>query len=204
MKRRITRGIAVLAMTIGFHAAAGEHGPRYTDDGHLVAPSDYREWIYLSSGIDMSYREGMDMGHSMFDNVFASPEAYREFMRSGTWPDKTVLVMEVRGAASKGSINVSGKFQTAERMGFEAHVKDTARFDGGWAFFAFDGDEAAAQLPATAQCYSCHREHAAVDTTFVQFYPTLLGIAADHGTLSESYRKETAAAGAKPPVPKTQ
>ena len=48
----------------------------------------------------------------MFDNVFASPEAYREFLKTGTWPDGTVLVMEVRGASSKGSINQSGKFQT--------------------------------------------------------------------------------------------
>ena len=41
-------------------------------------------------------------------------------------------------------------------------------------------------------CYSCHEQHAAVDTTFVQFYPTLLKLAEKKGTLSEAYKKEEA------------
>ena len=47
--------------------------------------------------------------------------------------------------------------------------------------------------PDHADCYSCHTEHGAVDTTFVQFYPTLLPIAEHKGTLSAAYQKETAA-----------
>jgi hypothetical protein len=43
-------------------------------------------------------------------------------------------------------------------------------------------------------CYSCHEQHAAVDTTFVQFYPTLLEIAKKKGTLAPGYLKEEAAA----------
>ena len=74
----------------------------------------------------------------MFDNVFAEPTAYREFVRTGTWPDGTSLVLESRGATSKGSINQHGKFQNGDVMGVEIHVKDTKRFQGGWAFFAFD------------------------------------------------------------------
>ena len=69
-------------------------------------------------------------------------------------------------------------------MGLEAHVKDARRFPGGWAFFAFRSREPAAATPQTADCYSCHRGHGAVDTTFVQFYPTLLDIAAHKGTLA--------------------
>jgi hypothetical protein len=45
-------------------------------------------------------------------------------------------------------------------------------------------------IPATASCYSCHEQHGAVDTTFVQFYPTLLPIAIEKHTLSPSYLKE--------------
>ena len=48
-------------------------------------------------------------------------------------------------------------------------------------------------VPTTMECYSCHAEHAAVDTTFVQFYPTLLQIAQSKGTLSAAYQKESAA-----------
>ena len=66
--------------------------------------ANYREWIYLTSGIDMSYTP-MSAGmqdHSMFDNVFVNPEAYRSFLATGTWPDKTVMVLEVREALSQG------------------------------------------------------------------------------------------------------
>lgn len=167
-------------------STAPDEGPAYTADARLKLPEKYREWIFLSSGLDMSYGDRMT-GHSMFDNVFAEPAAYREFMRTGLWPDGTLLVLEVRGAAQKGSINQHGKFQTGELMGVEVHVKDAKRFRGGWAFFGFRGVEPAHMIPMSEDCYSCHQQHAAVDTTFVQFYPTLLEVAKLKGTLSSAY-----------------
>jgi hypothetical protein len=83
-------------------------------------------------------------------------------------------------------------------MGFEVHVKDEARFPGKWAFFEFDTPSKNGTLvPQAAPCYTCHAAHAAVDTTFVQFYPTLLPIAKDKKTLSASYLKEEATADSK-------
>ena len=79
----------------------------------------------------------------------------------------------------------------------EVHVKDEKRFPGKWAFFAFDDAKPATMIPTTASCYSCHADHAAVDTTFVQFYPTLLPIAKVKGTFSAAYRKEIAASAQK-------
>ncbi|HZP18006.1 MAG TPA: cytochrome P460 family protein, partial [Terriglobales bacterium] len=158
----------------------------------MKLPGNYREWVYLSTGMDMSYSpaaQGMD--HHMFDNVFVNPEAYRSFLETGTWPDKTMLVLEVRMGQGKGSINQRGNFQT-DVMGLEVHVKDEARFPGKWAFFGFDDNKTASMVPAGAECYSCHQAHGAVDTTFVQFYPTLLPIAKSKGTLSAGYRKESA------------
>ena len=169
--------------------STANEGPAYTEEGRLKYPQGYREWVFLSSGMDMSYSDRGDrMGHSMFDNVFAEPEAYREFVRTGLWPDGTMLALEARVAAEKGSINQHGKFQTGEVMGFEVHVKDTKRFPGGWGFFSFRSTEPARMIPMTEDCYSCHRQHAAVDTTFVQFYPTLLEIATAKGTLSPGYK----------------
>ncbi|MGH8216957.1 MAG: cytochrome P460 family protein [Steroidobacteraceae bacterium] len=168
----------------GHDASAAE----YTADGRLKFPEHYREWIYLSSGLDMRYtEEGGNPAHSMFDNVFVDPRAYREFLRTGRWADGTVLVLENRGAAQKGSINRHGRYQTGEVMGLEAHVKDTRRFRGGWAFVAFRGRGPADVIAQTADCYSCHREHGAVDSTFVQFYPTLLEIATRKGTLAAGH-----------------
>ncbi len=173
-------------------------GPEYTSDAQLKLPERYREWVYLTSGFDMSYNPGAQTaGHHVFDNVFVNPDAYKAFLETGTWPDKTMLMLEVRGAEGKGSINQNGNYQGTEVMGLEVHVKDEARFPGKWAFFGFDNAKTSKMVPLTADCYSCHAAHAAVDTTFVQFYPTLLPIAKAKGTLSAAYRKENATAGPK-------
>jgi hypothetical protein len=164
--------------------------PEYTSDARLKLPEQYRDWVYLSTGFDMSYNPAMQMDHHMFDNVFVNPEAYKAFLQTGTWPDKTMLVLEARGARNKGSINQKGNYQSTDLMGIEVHVKDEARFPGKWAFFGFDDGKTAKMIPLAADCYSCHAAHAAVDTTFVQFYPTLLPIATSKSTLSTAYRKD--------------
>ncbi|MGB6975605.1 MAG: cytochrome P460 family protein [Terracidiphilus sp.] len=178
--------------------AAGIAGPDYAVNGDLLPPTHYRDWIYLTSGINMSYSaKPADM--PMFDNVFVNPEAYRSFLSTGTWPDKTMLVLEIREAKSKGSINKYGHFQGVQLMGMEVHVKDEARFPGKWAFFSFDSPASNGTLiPSGAPCYSCHAAHGAVDTTFVQFYPTLLPVAGAKGTLSAEFLdSEKSAAGAR-------
>lgn len=164
-------------------AKAPPSGPTYGPDGRLALPAHYREWVYLSSGFDMSYRPGAGMDdHHMFDNVFVEPHAYAAFRRTGHWPDGTMLVLEGRAAQQHGSINKTGHFQT-DVMGIEVHVLDRARFNGGWAFFTFDPAALAGSfLPHAAACYACHSAHGAVDTTFVQFYPTLVPLARQFGT----------------------
>jgi hypothetical protein len=173
--------------------AANSDIPAYAANGDMLPIPHYREWIYLTSGINMSYSPKAEQtpDHAMFDNVFVNPAAYKSFLATGTWPDKTILVLEIRGARSKGSINHRGHFQSTELMGMEVHVKDEKRFPGGWAFFDFDSpDKDGTLIPAGAPCYTCHRDHGAVDTTFVQFYPTLLPIAKQKGTLSKEFLKE--------------
>ena len=162
--------------------------PEYTRDGQMKLPAHYREWIYLTTGFDMSYSAtAMPMDHHMFDNVFVNPDAYRAFTKTGSWPEHTVLVLEGRGAADKGSINKRGNYQAGDVMDIEVHVKDSARFPGGWAFFGFGNGDTAKMIPVSRDCYSCHAQHGAVDTTFVQFYPTLLRVAHEKGTLRASY-----------------
>ena len=74
--------------------------PQYTSDGQLQLPDNYREWIYLSSGLGMTYGFVESATNAAtgdrFDNVFVTPQAYRAFLATGTWPDKTMFIMEVR------------------------------------------------------------------------------------------------------------
>ena len=179
-------GVIVLSAAM---RAQDKDGPQFTSNGEMRMPANYREWVFLSSGLGMTYGPlGAGASHDdpMFDNVFVNRSAYRSFLESGKWPDKTVLVLEVRGSQSKGSINHGGHFQTGS-MGVEVHVKD-ASLPGKWAFFSFDnGNTTAKPIPSSESCYSCHEASGAVDTTFVQFYPTLLDVAREKHTLAKSY-----------------
>jgi cytochrome P460 len=168
--------------------------PAFTSAGQLVRPLDYRSWVFVTSGLGMTYgpakpAEGQP---PLFDNVFVTRDAYDEFLRSGTWPDKTMFILEGRRAEANVSINNGG--HTQGQMAFmEAAVKDTARFKntGGWGYFSFDSRgglvESAAALPPTASCYACHAANTAVDNTFVQFYPELFAVAKAKGTIRATY-----------------
>src|SRR5579864_766127 len=191
-------GVAAILAALMLEAAdrPGSDAPQFTADGQLVRPNDYREWVYLSSGLGMVYgpaAEGASDAAPRFDNVFVNPAAYRSFIATGKWPDKTIFVLEIRASGSKASINNGGRFQST-LVGIEAEVKDEKRFPGKWAFFGFGASASPARmLPTTAQCYSCHSTNGAVDNTFVQFYPTLLEVAKSKGTLNAKVAQAEAA-----------
>ena len=187
--------VAVL-ISLGLQQArqpqAQTNNPRFTADGQLIMPANYREWVWLSSGLGMTYNppsQGTSTSDPAFDNVFVNPEAYRSFMETGSWPDKTILILEGRSSMSNASINQAGHFQGQQRA-LEAEVKD----GGKWTFYNFENAGAssnfvpvssakALQPPASDRCHSCHSEHGAVDSTFVQFYPTLFDVAKRKGTV---------------------
>lgn len=160
----------------------------FTEDNRLEFPADYREWVFLSAGKGMTYGPaGNPNGPALFDNVFVNPAAYRDFLKSGRWPDHSTFVLEIRSAATEGSINRGGQFQK-DIVAVEVEVKDTQRFaeTNGWAFFGFgDSRQPAAQVAKTQDCYSCHPKNGAVEQTFVQFYPTLIDIAKAHKTFRD-------------------
>jgi hypothetical protein len=204
--RILTAGfLAATSVALPFAATAGLHA-QATPPATIPIPSDYREWIYLSSGMDMTYNTpagaGLGQEHgSVFDNVFVNPEAYRAFKRSGTWPDNATFILENRAGEGAVSINKAGKTQGLAVTGLEIHQK---RNDV-WAFYVRNKDGTEHLVPRPASCYTCHEAHGAVDTTFTQFYPTLLPIAQDKKTLSPAYLQESAAASAPaattPPAP---
>jgi hypothetical protein len=178
-------GILFLLAASGLLAQA----PEFNADGKLLRPN-YREWIYLSSGLGMTYN-AESKSEPAFDNVFVSPSAYREFLKSGHWPEKTMFVLEVRQALSHGSINVGGHFQS-DVVAVEAEIKDSAKYPDKWAFFSFEEKpghpgNTAHMIPNGSVCQTCHGKNAAVENTFVQFYPTLIDVARKNGTLKASY-----------------
>jgi hypothetical protein len=186
MKKTIPWGAAfALCLLLFVGASQGQtpnsdsQKPRYTE-GKLIRPDDYREWIFLSSGLGMNYNPSPG-SHEMFTNVFVPQWAYRQFLAGGRWPDKAMFVVEDRESQHKGSINKAGHFQT-DLMGIGVEVKDETRFPDKWAYFNFRTDAKTAEANPKAACWQCHEDHAAVEHTFVQFYPTLKQVAKKFGT----------------------
>jgi hypothetical protein len=169
-------------------------GVSYTASGQAVRPANYREWMFLTSGLGMTYGPAQPAAGRppLFDNVFVNPQSYRAFMSTGRWPDGTMFILELRRSVANQSINNTGYTQT-EVVALESAVKDGQRFadTGGWKYFEFGtppkAAESAAPQPRSATCYTCHNQHTAVENTFVQFYPTLMAVATEKGTVKPTY-----------------
>ncbi len=102
-----------------------------------------------------------------------------------------MFVLEIYGSASKGYINLHGTYQTSF-MGLDVEVKDEKRFPDKWAYFNFDGSEglAGSITPSQNDCWKCHDQNAAVEHSFVQFYPELLEIAKKKATIKPTVHLE--------------
>ena len=195
---RFGAGFGVLAFVVAWSLALSAQqptvdGPTYVNGDNLVRPANYREWVFIGSGLGLTYDQGAD-GSTTFTNVFVNPAAYRGFMNTGRWPDKSVFVLEFRASATEAPPNTNGRFQT-RLVGLEAEVKD-ARFPDGWAFYNFRlKPEATAMADSVAplagtdvvSCVECHTKNTAVERTFVQFYPTLLEVARAKGTVKPGF-----------------
>jgi|SRR5687767_7864327 hypothetical protein len=184
---------SVFAWSIGLRAQQPIDGPTYIKGDNLVRPPNYREWVFIGSGIGLTYEQGAS--GNTFTNVFVNPAAYREFMNTGRWPDKSVFILEFRASGTEAPPNTTGRFQT-RLVGLEAEVKD-ARFPDGWAFYNFrlkpESTAIADSVPPlagkeVASCVECHTKSTAVERTFVQFYPTLLDVAREKGTLNPGFK----------------
>jgi len=183
--------LAVLLIAPGLPAQqARPEVPDLAAGGMLTLP-DFREWVFLSAGLGMTYGPNAPAAGrpQSFTNVYVNPSSYRAFMKTGAWPDRTMFILEIRGSQSESSINRFGHVQ-AGLQAVEVNLKD-ARLPGGWGFYDFGRTSGpAGPLPQTASCYACHRDNGAVEHTFVQFYPTLMEVARQRGTVKPTYREK--------------
>jgi hypothetical protein len=137
----------------------------------------------------MTYGAPNSNAKPRFDNVFVNPEAWREFKKTGQWPNGATFILEIRHSATEGSINKGGHYQTGVSV-----VEASQKKNGVWSYYDFGqptvGVQKAAPLPRDARCYSCHGANTAVEWTFVQFYPAAMEIAKAKGTLREGFAEK--------------
>ena len=157
--------------------------PVFEGKNTLLRPVNFREWVFVGSSRGLSYAQNppaqsQTPGGETYHNVYIKPEAYREFAKTGKFPEGTVLAMEIASADTKREPGLQGSYEK-EFIGLEVSVKDSGRFEGGWAYFNFSNGTGSSYkakadpFPPSAGCVSCHKQNAETDNVFTQFYPVL-------------------------------
>jgi hypothetical protein len=151
-------------------AAAAADLPRWSGN-QLALPVDYPRWVAVGSSVGLGYSEAAS-DHDAFHLVYLAPHAYDQFRAKGTFPEGTMLALEIREPASRVAPARQGTF-AGRRLAVEIALKDSKRFPEGWAYFDFGDGRPTASPLKSGGCESCHRKHGATDHVFTQFYSGL-------------------------------
>jgi hypothetical protein len=159
----------------------------FTSDGKLQIPTGFRSWVFVGAPLTPNGLNGGKANFPEFHNVYIQAQNVDAYMKTGQFPEGTVIVKELtrllNPTFSDGSrFEPSGRgFFNGAFNGIDLTVKDSKRFakTNGWGFFTFGHhplpyEKTAAEAPA-AVCASCHMANVAkTDMTWIQFYPLLL------------------------------
>lgn len=146
-------------------------GPAYDTDGNLIVPEHTDRWPTAGVTVAMQY-EG-DVGGKTVNTVRMDPDSYDAYLATGQFPVGTMLELEIRRMATDVAPAREGTFQGAV-VTHSIHIKDEKGGPGTWTFYGYPPGQSKGQpLPRTANCYSCHAEHAKDDSVFTQFYPVI-------------------------------
>jgi hypothetical protein len=153
--------------------------PQLTKAGTLRQPKEWETWVMVGASTGLSYSTpgaapAAGASPGMFHNVYMQPWAYREFVRTGVFPEGTMFVLSFYEPSQKSAPAKAGFYEGDRSPGFEVHLKQAGLDKTGWGFYGFTDDTSdGTKLPSSASCYSCHAAEAAHDQVFTQFYPPI-------------------------------
>ncbi len=180
----LTRGFAVLLaaviiMAFAVQAEAARAAAKYTAEGELIMPKNYRQWVFVGAPVTPNDMNDGKAAFPEFHHVYIDSASFAAYKKTGVFPGGTVIVKELAGVGAKKSASGNGYF-AGDFIGIAVTVKDAKRFakePGNWAYFSFMGDAgkalSSAKAQATAACNTCHQQNAAEDWVFTQHYPVL-------------------------------
>jgi hypothetical protein len=184
--------MGVTAYTPSSAAAQDVNQAKFTSDGQVMIPQDWRQWVFVGSPLTPNALNGGKAAFPEFHNVYIEPSAYAHWKKTGKFANGTQIAKELvfirkkdksemNKDGSTAEVSGVGYFQ-GEFTGLELTVKDTKRFakePGGWAYFSFGHKlpygKTAKAFPAES-CNACHAAAAADDFVFTQFYPILRAV----------------------------
>jgi hypothetical protein len=148
-------------------------------DGNLRVPADYRTTYQFLGNWAVAADEGEGSKESHV--VYASPGAIAAYRKEGHFPDGSVLVKEVFGAATEAM--TTGTVSHAQTLkGWFLMVRDSKNShpenplwgDGwGWSWFDAANPSETTSTDYEVDCKSCHVPAEATEWVYVEGYPPL-------------------------------
>src|SRR3989454_12607827 len=81
--------------------------PRFAPGGQLLPPVGWEAWVMVGSSTGLSYAAApppaAGAAPGMFHIVHVQPWAYREFVRTGAFPERTMFVLSFCEASHKSA-----------------------------------------------------------------------------------------------------
>ena len=189
--RRLLAALSAFALVMTASAAtrstdaAANGAPQWTQKGELRLPADFHSWVFLGAPLTPNALNGGKANFPEYHNVYIHPYAYREYRRTGVFPEGTIMLKELQ--LTRPGINADGSATEASGRGYfpgamhgiDISVKDSKRFKqtNGWGFFNFGHHappyEATATAKSTQDCAGCHIANA-TNMVFIKFYEPVL------------------------------
>ncbi|WP_438728936.1 cytochrome P460 family protein [Parasphingorhabdus sp. DH2-15] len=148
-----------------------------SETGDISFPKGFLKWQTLGAW-STADEEGKANG---MHQVYVSPGAADAYLETGAFPDGTVLVKEVRSAATAQLSTGAASYATDKGVWFvmikdkKERFPENALWGDGWGWALFDAKEPGKQMATDYQndCLACHVPAQETDWVYVEAYPVL-------------------------------
>ena len=160
----------------------------FNEEGQAALPKGYRSWVHTNTSwetITTTILDGTVTKTPEMHSVYVEPNTYRTFMRTGQWPEGSLMVKEFSTTntdpdectgppAFTCTFGTSSVIFAQERTGIGVMLKDSRRFPnepGGWVYFSFGHQappyEAFSPVRGREQCAQCHIDNVGPEHDYV-------------------------------------
>lgn len=170
---KFTSVVLVLIVGCGLAAASEKANlnrptSTLTNNNELLLPANYRTWVAVApsaSGMP-AYRH-----EHVVSKVYVEPTAYEKFVKRGTWPNHTVIVLELRDQTCSAKTPCDGV------IGLEVAAKNDAKLPDPWSYYGimYDRHRHAASV-AEAKDVRDDSGNPPVDMRLAMAFPTLRAV----------------------------
>jgi len=160
----------------------------YDSQGRLKLPDPtvFRKWVFLGAPTTPNGLNNGKANFPEFHHVYVEQKNLDAYLKTGTFPEGTMLVKELTRVLNPAFPDGSRKepsgrgYFNGEFNGIDLSIKDSKRFTktNGWGYFTFGHHPLpyaeVAEEASPSECAGCHITYVAkTDMTWVQFYPIM-------------------------------